>query len=608
MRLKKALSQIKPAEGQREKIYGDILDKLEKLSEEPPEEEKETKFVMKKRKFFMSAAAALAAVVIVGGTVYAASPEVREMVRQVITVNPIPQYPVEGFNMLSEIGTMLPKNSVQFEDFPFAFETVYAVNAEKTGENSYAVEKIAYGNGYVIVLRNEDGSGFYYEEGQQGTVNIIADLSSDFAFDEGELSEVGYIFDGKATSLFNGRIGEEGVAVDFTAETAGEYEFYIINYCAGLQNYKSITVENRKSAEEYYEIKNAEGNNTAGFKAIEDGVTVTENNFTEFAEGIRTKLVSVTNTGTSVELLLEFDFDEPVTAVEYAIEYLHFKVPEAVLREQLYYYGCGSLKASDNGRIYGEVSLDFTEYIPEGVTITLELNSLSYCPLGVPIENEKIIEGNYSTDFVIGSPVKSYSANIEPTEISWTQPNMGDAAAKMELSGLSYSPKNIRVDLRMLEDCLVDYEFDPEAKYGTANYLNSTEMFFDGGKGKGSKFDPIKFKMSDGTLKDVQYSGVHSDAVMEFDISEFETETAATDENSPVVTTVRSDETAETPSPRKNYDRVKMTQDIPNDRSAAVIFEFWGIMDYTDVEAIVFCGVEIPITEKNFGTDAGLSE
>ncbi|MDE7288093.1 MAG: hypothetical protein K2N71_01145, partial [Oscillospiraceae bacterium] len=187
MRLKRALSQIRPTEGQREKIYGDILDKL---SEESPEKEKETRVVMKKRKIITSAIAAAAAVVIVGGTVYAASPEVREMVRQVIEIQGIRQNPVEGFAMLSEIGSMLPKNSVQFEDFQF--DAVYAVNAEKTGENSYTVEKIAYGNGNVIVLCNEDGSGFYFEQGQQGTVNIVADLSSEFAFDEGELSEVGY--------------------------------------------------------------------------------------------------------------------------------------------------------------------------------------------------------------------------------------------------------------------------------------------------------------------------------------------------------------------------------------------------------------------------------
>ena len=69
MMLKRALSQIKPTEGQREKIYGDILDKL---SEEPPEKEKETRVVMKKRKIIMSAMACVL-VLICGITVSAAA-------------------------------------------------------------------------------------------------------------------------------------------------------------------------------------------------------------------------------------------------------------------------------------------------------------------------------------------------------------------------------------------------------------------------------------------------------------------------------------------------------------------------------------------------------
>ena len=436
MRLKRALSQIKPSDGQREKIYGDILDKL---SEEPPEEEKETRFVVKKRKILTSVAAALAAIVIVGGTVYAASPEVRETVNNILGIN-------------------------------------------------------------------------------------------------------------------------------------------------------------RQSTEEFYEIRNAEGNSsmeTAGINAIEDGVTVTENDFTEFAEGIRAKLVSVTNTGTFVELLLEFEFDEPVKAEYYAIDYLNFNVPEAV-REQTYSYGYGSLTVSDNGRIYGEITMDFPQYIPEGEKITLEINALSDLSEGILDGEKKIIEGYYRTDFVIGSPVKSYSVNVEPTEISWTQPYMGDAVAKMELSGLSYSPKNIKVDLRMLEDCFVEYRDD----HVQTIYLNATDMFYD--YFGSSDILPLEFKMSDGTLKNVRYSDVHSNAVMEFDMSEFETEVNVPDENSPTVTTVRSDEIAETPSAPKNYDRFKWSQDIPNDRPATVTFEFWGIMDYTDVEAIVFCGKEIPITEKDF--------
>lgn len=70
MRLKRALSQIKPSEGQREKMYGDILDKLEKLPEDT--HEKETRFIMKKGKILTSIAACTL-VLICGITVSAAN-------------------------------------------------------------------------------------------------------------------------------------------------------------------------------------------------------------------------------------------------------------------------------------------------------------------------------------------------------------------------------------------------------------------------------------------------------------------------------------------------------------------------------------------------------
>ena len=70
MKLKKALSQIKPTEEQRERIYGGILDRLDKLPEKPSE--KETKFIMQKRKIIMSAVAC-AVVLICGLTVSAAN-------------------------------------------------------------------------------------------------------------------------------------------------------------------------------------------------------------------------------------------------------------------------------------------------------------------------------------------------------------------------------------------------------------------------------------------------------------------------------------------------------------------------------------------------------
>lgn len=70
MRLKRALSQIRPTGDQREKIYGDILEKLEKLSEEPSKRGKE-KFVMKKEKIIMSAAAC--ALILIGGITVSAA-------------------------------------------------------------------------------------------------------------------------------------------------------------------------------------------------------------------------------------------------------------------------------------------------------------------------------------------------------------------------------------------------------------------------------------------------------------------------------------------------------------------------------------------------------
>lgn len=576
MELKKALSQIKPTEKQKEKIYGDILDKLDRLSEKPPEKEKETNIIMKKRKIITSVAAAAAAVAVAGGAVYAVSPEVREAVRQVIEIQGLRQNPAEGFRMLEEIGKKLPKDSVQFADFEN--ENMYAVGASKTGENTYAVENIAYGNGNVIVLCEEDGSGFYFEEQQQGTVNIVADLSPKYAFEEGELAEIGYIFDGEATELFNGRIGSDGVSVDFTAEKSGEYKFYIINYCAGLQNYKSITVENRSSVVEYYGLYSADGD----IGNLGSSLTVSENDFTEFSEGIRAKLVGVVNCGDFAEVIVEFEFDNDLKDGDYAIFDFDIK---GTYPDYLVGYSGGGIAVSDNGKAYASFMLRDTEGVPEDHVMTLEITSLDKANSEHVHNTDETytddpsvkIYGSFSADFTLGKPLSMRSIKVEPTEISWTHPHMGGETAHMEISGLEYSPKKICIDLRMLEDCLVDCEFE----YGGAQYFNCTNMFTEGISGLGgSEFNPLKFRMSDGSLKDVQYYNQTSDAVFDIDKSTLVTE----------------------------LDWIKASQDIYSDKPATVTFQLAGIVDYTDVEAIIFCGKEFPITEKDFGTSLDFTE
>lgn len=581
MKLKGALSQIRPTEEQRETIYGDILNKL---SERPPEKEKETRFVMKKRKILTSIAAAAAAVAIAGGAVYAVSPEVREMVRQVIEIQGIRQYPAEGFRMLEEIGKKLPKDSIRFADFEN--ENMYAVGAAKTGENIYTVENIAYGNGNVIVLCNEDGSGFYFDEKQQGTVKIEADLTSDYAFEEGELAEIGCIFDGEASELFNGRIGSDGVSVDFTAEKSGEYKFYIINYCAGLQNYKSITVENRSSAVEYFSLYSADGN----IDSLGDSLTVSENDFTEFAEGIRAKLVGVVNCEDFAEVIVEFEFDDDIKNGDYVIFDTEIK---GTYPDYLIGYSGGGIAVSDNGKAYASFLLNDTEGVPEDHVMTLEITSLDKANSERVHNTDETygddqsikINGSFSADFSLGKPLSLYSAEVEPTELEWTHPYMFGAVAEMEMTGLSYSPKKICIDLRMLNDCIVDWRYGRNGSH----YYNDTSMFSHSFGDSLHILDyettvddyiPLKFKMSDGTVKNADFGFPRSDFSNDVDKS-----TLITDE-----------------------DWLMSSYNIPSDKPAKVSFILNGIVDYTDVEAIIFCGKEFPITERDFGINAALSE
>ncbi|MCM1327800.1 MAG: hypothetical protein NC253_00010 [Ruminococcus sp.] len=415
MELKKALSQIKPTEEQREKIYGGILEKLDGVSDSRPETEikKETMIGMKRKTVFSTAAAAVLAVAMAGGTTYAVSPDVREAVNNLLGIN-------------------------------------------------------------------------------------------------------------------------------------------------------------RQAAEEYYEIQNAYVGSPAGIEAVEEGVTVTENDFTEFAEGIRVKLVSVVNRGSFADIILEFEFDEPVKEGEYTIEDLNITAAEP---PYYFSYPHGFLTVSEDGKIYSLITLNNIGGIPEDMPIRLEMTSLDKAnSQNVHNTDETYgddqsvkIYGDFSADFSLGSPVNTNAVSVEPTEVLWTHPRMGGATARMEVTALKYSPKEIAVDLRMLEDCLVMYSDE----FGGAQYFNCTQMFFEG-MTEGEM--PIKLKMSDGSLCDVWFSNVISDAVIYIDKS-----TLVTD-----------------------MDWTLASRNIYSDKPTTVTFELAGITDYTDVEAIVFCGEEFPITQKDF--------
>lgn len=191
---------------------------------------------------------AIAAIAVIGVSVSAAVdmlPKEQESYTippdKIIEVYPIEQQPVDGFTLLKNIGAKLPEDSFKIE--PEEFFPTLAMYAVKTTESdgSYSVQGIAYGNGQVIVLENNEG-GFWFKKGQSGIIKISADLSPEYSGKE-ELLEIGYIYDGSLTELYSGRIGDNELSINFEADNTGDYRFYICNDCAGLQNYNYISIE-----------------------------------------------------------------------------------------------------------------------------------------------------------------------------------------------------------------------------------------------------------------------------------------------------------------------------------------------------------------------------
>lgn len=338
---------------------------------------------------------------------------------------------------------------------------------------------------------------------------------------------------------------------------------------------------NRQATQDYYDIYTIDDAPiVTDIEIIESALTVTENDFTEFAPGIRSKLVSVVNSGSFAEVLLEFEFDEPVKNGEYCIENMSITAaPNA-----LFSYSGGMLMTSDSGKIYSSILLRDFENIPEDMIFTLKATDLDkansknvhHTDESYGDDQSVKINGNFTAEFSLGSPIKPTVVDIEPIEISWTQPYMMGATAEMEMSGIKYSPKYVDIDLRMLNECIVKWRYEGEGGRGYSQYCNNSGMFYHPGGDTLKMLDyettedqyiALKFKMSDGTLKTADIMYIESNAVNDIDKN-----TLVTD-----------------------MDWIRASWDIPSDKPATVTFMLSGIMDYSDVEAIVFCGEEFSI-------------
>lgn len=208
-------------------------------------ENMENKKKIKSRKSVVIAIVA-ASVMVLGITAAAESPEFNQFIytttgiiidpNKIVYATPIPQKPIDGFTFIEDMGKPIAEGIIKQE----VATDLWSVPLKETAENKYTIEKIAYNNAHTIVM----GDGFRLEKNQSVKISIDADFSAEYHTDRnGEYVAVGYIYNNVAYDIFSGKTDGESLSVDFISEKAGEYRFYIINYCAGMQNYDSVTVE-----------------------------------------------------------------------------------------------------------------------------------------------------------------------------------------------------------------------------------------------------------------------------------------------------------------------------------------------------------------------------
>ncbi|MCD7784359.1 MAG: M56 family metallopeptidase [Oscillospiraceae bacterium] len=157
----------------------------------------------------------------------------------------IEQDPVKGFSKLSDVGEKIDEETIESDYTNAPTKYVYLLSLTNSKDGSLEINKIAYSNGEIIVISGTDGNAISLSPGDEVNLTIMPDYSPAYSNTDGkgEHVEVGYVLDEKLVEVYHGYIPEDGLEVPFTTEKDGEYQLYLINYCAGMQNYESVTVE-----------------------------------------------------------------------------------------------------------------------------------------------------------------------------------------------------------------------------------------------------------------------------------------------------------------------------------------------------------------------------
>ena len=150
------------------------------------------------------------------------------------------QTPIKGYTDVLDNENYISIRKELDEDNAWEFKG-YIFDIEKVNEK-YTLQNIATENGEMILLKPNNSDGFYLKEGEAVSFYVSLNLTPKNADKTGELNQIGCFLNGELYETYTGKVEGGGLTFTIIAPCDGEFMVYIINACAGMQNYAELTV------------------------------------------------------------------------------------------------------------------------------------------------------------------------------------------------------------------------------------------------------------------------------------------------------------------------------------------------------------------------------